>query len=171
MRFPTSKSWNTLKLMAALAVASAVGFMYQPTPDSSSNVISVVVTIVSILAGFLVAAMVFVTKPVIKYARDGRELQLMKKSVKRMLLRFRLIFFLFIITLCLSILTYVSPSQYRWILEKVFVSISFFDLLISFTLPKTLIAIHMQMYQLEIDKFKPDVVKEAERNQALRRVK
>ena len=169
--FSTSKSWSAARLVSALVVAGVVGFMYQPTPENSSNVIGLVVTIVSILAGFLIAAMVFVTKPVIRYARDGRELQLMKKSVKRMLLRFRLIFFLFLVTLCLSVLIYVSPSQHRWILEKVFVFISFFDLLIAFTLPKILISIHMQIYQLEIDKFKPDIIKEAERKQALRRVK
>ena len=163
----SSKILNSIVLLGAITVSVTVGIVHQPTLEKESNLISIVVTIVSILSGILIAVMVFVTKPVIKYARDGRELQMMKESVKKAFFRLKVMFLLFILTLCLAVLIYVVPDKYRWIVEKFFVSIAFLDLIISFALPFSLASIHMEMYQSKIDEYKPDIVKEAEekRNQ------
>ena len=150
-----------IEITIAAVFSVMIGITFQPTAEGDFEVVRTVVTIISVLAGFLIASMVIVAKPAITYAKDGRELQLMKDSVYRMLLRFKLIFLLFIATLCLALAIRLSSDHYKWVLEMVFLSLSVFDLLISLKIPGILISMHMDIYDLEIEKHQPKIVHKA----------
>ena len=174
-----SKPISKVMILVRLCVfifSIAVGYLCQPLLDKDGiAAIGTVVTILSILAGFLIAIMVFVTEPTLRYAKNFRELQLMRRKVRLMLLKCRILFSLYLVTLFLALSVQVVPQNSGlWIqvLEVAFISFSLFVLLESFTLPRALMIMHMEIYDQELRKCQPGSVdKEEKRAGHIRMVK
>lgn len=174
-----SKPVNKVIIIVRLCVivfSSIVGYLCQPLLDEKGiAVVGTVVTIVSILAGFLIAIMVFVTEPTLRYAKNFRELQLRRRQVRLMLLKCKVLFSLYLITLFFALSVQIVPeSSETWsqILEIAFISFSLFVLLESFTLPSALMTMHMEIYDQELRKCQPTSVdKEEKRAGHIRMIK
>ena len=162
--------------LCVIIFSLAIGYLCQPMLDENGiAAVGTVVTIVSILAGFLIAIMVFVTEPTLRYAKNFRELQLRRGQVRLMLLKCRVLFSLYLITLFLALSVQVVPQNLEpWsqVLEIAFISFSLFVLLESFTLPSALMTMHMEIYDQELRKCQPrSVDKEEKRVGHIRMVK
>lgn len=161
----TTIDWRRLaKLTAAILVSVAVGYYCQPLVAKNKDAVNAVVTIFSILAGFLIAVITLVAEPILRQAKDWQELQLMKQTVKRKLFRQRVLFFIYLLTLGVALSTFLVPENQidwrRW-LEGTFLGLATFVFLASFGLPGSLIKIQMDRYEAELDATKPQVLKDA----------
>lgn len=160
----TTDWWRIAKLATAIVVSSAVGYYCQPLVAKNKDAVNTVVTIFSILAGFLIAVITLIAEPTLKQAKSWQELQLMKKTVKRKLFRQKLLFFFYLITLGVALSTFLVPDSQadfrRW-LETIFLGLATFVFLASFDLPGSLMKIQMDRYEAEMDATKPQVLKDA----------
>ena len=156
--------WRLGKLVVAIGVSCAVGYFFQPMVANNTDAVNTVVTIFSILAGFLIAVITLIAEPTLKQAKNWQELQLMKQTVQRKLFRQKLLFFLYLITLGVALGTFLVPDAQaelrRW-LETVFLGLATFVFLASFDLPGSLMKIQMERYEAEMDATKPQVLKDA----------
>lgn len=156
--------WRLGKLAGTIVVSGAVGYLFQPMVAHNTNAVNTVVTIFSILAGFLIAVITLIAEPTLKQAKNWQELQLMKKTVQRKLFRQKLLFFLYLTTLGVALGTFLVPDTYaelrRW-LETIFLGLATFVFLASFELPGSLMKIQMERYEAEMDATKPQVLKDA----------
>jgi hypothetical protein len=156
--------WRLGKLVAAIGVSSTVGYFFQPMVSNNTDAVNTVVTIFSILAGFLIAVITLIAEPTLKQAKNWQELQLMKKTVQRKLFRQKLLFFLYLITLGVALGTFLVPDEQvkllLW-LERTFLALATFVFLASFELPGSLMKIQMERYEAEMDATKPQVLKDA----------
>lgn len=137
-----------------------IGFHSQPVLNrEGAAVVSTIASVIAILAGFLIAVMFFVPKPALKYSRDYIELESRRKNVYDMLWKFKVLFYLYLITLFLAIAVQITPEGYGKLLEAFqisFIAISLFVLVESFTLPKGLMDMHMDIFDKEMRKCKPN---------------
>lgn len=156
--------WRLGKILAALVTSGAIGYWFQPLVAGNKDAVNTVVTIFSILAGFLIAVITLIAEPTLKQAKNWGELQMMKATVQRKLLRQKLLFFLYLLTLGVALGTFLVPAEMlelrRW-LETVFLGLATFVFLASFDLPGSLMKIQMERYEAEMAATKPEVLKAA----------
>lgn len=155
-------AWARLIGLGALLLASTSGgYFLQPLISGNSDAINTVVTIFSILAGFLIAVITFIGDP---GASGWKDLQLGKREVSAKLRRHRILFYLYLLTLGLALSMYVVPSTWlstvMWI-ERLFVGVAVFVFLASFTLPSSLSQLQMDRYQAALNEQKPEYLKDA----------
>ena len=156
--------WRIGKLVVAIGVSAAVGYWFQPLVANNKDAVNTVVTIFSILAGFLIAVITLIAEPTLEQSKNWQELQLMKKTVQRKLFRQKLLFFFYLVTLGVALGTFLVPDAQadlrRW-LETVFLGLATFVFFASFDLPGSLMKIQMDRYEAEMDATKPQVLKDA----------
>ncbi|QIZ82594.1 hypothetical protein HFZ77_14200 [Thalassovita gelatinovora] len=138
----------------------AAGYWGQPLVSNNTDAINTIVTVFSILAGFLIAVITFLGDP---GARGWDQLQLDKKSMEAKLWRHEVLFYLYLVTLGLALFMFVLPEEYEkttlW-LERLFVGSAVFVFLASFALPQSLSALQMERYQSKLDDDLPQVLKD-----------
>lgn len=157
-------SKRVLKLFLASAFSGFVGWNFRPMIAGNADAINTIVTIFSILAGFLIAVMTFIAEPVLRRARRWEDLQSMKKTVKRQLLRQKILFFLYLTTLGLALTMYLIPDGCLVIMkwsEILFLSLATFVFLASFTLPSSLINVQIERYEAALQDKRPKVLSDA----------
>jgi hypothetical protein len=154
------------KLFTALGLSCYVGYRFQPMVADNSDAVNTVVTIFSILAGFLIAVITLIAEPTLQQARDWNELQVMKETVRRQLLRQKILFFLYLVTLGFALMMYLVPATMtdvmRW-LQSAFLGLATFVFLASFSLPGSLMKIQMDRYEAALEDTRPSVVSEAKK--------
>lgn len=159
-----SFDWRrVVKLALACLMSGYVGYKYQPMVSDNPNAVNAVITIFSILAGFLIAVITFIAEPTLQQARSWQELQLMKKTVENKLLRQKILFFLYLFTLGVALVMYLVPQDMDEIqkyLQISFLSLATFVFLASFSLPGSLMRIQMERYEAALDKTRPKVLKD-----------
>lgn len=153
-----------LKLVISITVSAFVGYFFQPMITKNANAVNTVVTVFSVLAGFLIALLTLIAEPTLKRAKDWQELQLMKSTIERKLLRQKILFFMYLLTLGVAISTFLIPDNMdnmdniRVYVEIAFLGLTTFVFISSFGLPGSLIDIQMERYSIEMDKSKPKVL-------------
>lgn len=156
--------WRLAKLFMALGVSGYVGHRFQPMVANNPDAVNTVVTIFSILAGFLIAVITFIAEPTLQQAKTWDEIQQMKETVRRKLFRQTLLFFLYLLTLGVALAMYLTPTAMvevlRW-LQTVFLGLATFVFLASFTLPGSLMKIQMERYEAALEDSRPKVVTDA----------
>lgn len=153
--------WRLAKLIIALGVSGFVGYRFQPMVSNNPDAVNTVVTIFSILAGFLIAVITFIAEPTLQAAKNWQELQLMKETVRRNLFRQKLLFFPYLLTLGIALAMYLTPPAsievLKW-LQMVFLALAAFVFLASFSLPGSLMKIQMERYEAALEETRPSVV-------------
>ncbi|MFG1282437.1 hypothetical protein [Xanthobacter autotrophicus] len=150
-----------LKLVISILASAFVGYFFQPMITKNANAVNTVVTVFSVLAGFLIALLTLIAEPTLKRAKDWQELQLMKSTIERKLLRQKILFFMYLLTLGVAISTFLIPDNMeniRVYVEITFLGLTTFVFISSFGLPGSLIDIQMERYSIEMDKSKPKVL-------------
>lgn len=117
-----SVDWKrTISLSACIIFSIFIGLEFHPLIDNNANAVNVIVTIFSILAGFLIAAITFIVEPVINKSSSWEELQLLKPVVKRKMLRHKLLFILYLMTLGCALFIFLIPDKnsasYKYLLN------------------------------------------------------
>lgn len=154
------------KLLFAVAVSVFVGYQLQPMVSNNQDAVNTVVTIFSILAGFLIAAITFIMEPTLQQAKNWEELQHMKKTMQRRMFRQKILFFLYLLTLGFALAMYLTPASMieitRW-LQALFLGLATFVFIASFSLPGSLMRIQMERYEAALEQTRPEVVSDAKR--------
>ncbi|GHC65641.1 hypothetical protein [Neogemmobacter tilapiae] len=161
---PTIDYLRLLKLIVALMVSCTVGYFLQPLISNNEDAVNAVVTIFSILAGFLIAVITLIAEPTLKQAKNWQELQMMKATVQRRLFRQKLLFFLYLLTLGAALGIFLVPDTHIGLqcsLEVGFLGLATFVFLASFELPGSLMKIQMDRYEAEMDATKPQILQDA----------
>ena len=165
---PNAKTdwWRLLKIGLAVVVSAFVGYRFQPMVANNTDAVNTVVTIFSILAGFLIAVITFIAEPTLKQAKNWQELQLMKDTIRRQLFRQKILFFLYLLTLGIALAMFLTPETMtevlRW-MQMVFLGLATFVFLASFTLPSSLMKIQLERYEAALDESKPQAIKDAKK--------
>ncbi|CUH67951.1 hypothetical protein TG4357_03302 [Thalassovita gelatinovora] len=151
---------RAIGLVVTIGFSVAAGYWGQPLVSNNTDAINTIVTVFSILAGFLIAVITFLGDP---GARGWDQLQLDKKSMEAKLWRHEVLFYLYLVTLGLALFMFVLPEEYEkttlW-LERLFVGSAVFVFLASFALPQSLSALQMERYQSKLDDDLPQVLKD-----------
>ncbi len=156
--------WMRLSVLLIGAIVSlSAGYYLQPMISGNKEAINTIVTIFSILAGFLIAVITFIADPVIKAANGWQDLQHKKRNVRNKIFRHRLLFYFYLISLGLALSMFLLPSTFVkttiW-LERGFLTVSTFVFLASFKLPGSLMDLQMARYEAELEDKKPEVLKD-----------
>ncbi len=128
-------------------ISGIAGAVYgQPLIHGNDQAINVIVTVFSILAGFLVAIMTIMGDPGVFSGRSWRAHELNRKNVFNRLVRQKWMFFLYLITLGLilvsSLIEVVSPNLVTWI-ERFYLGLAVSAFILSFGLPSALMEIQL----------------------------
>ncbi|MDQ0503690.1 hypothetical protein [Xanthobacter agilis] len=154
------------KIIVALVISCAVGYFFQPMVSKNKDAVNTVVTIFSILAGFLIALITLISEPTLRQAKDWRELQMMKNTIERKLLRQKILFFMYLLTLGVALSTFLIPDNFEcarmWV-ESVFLALATFVFIASFGLPGSLMKIQMERYSAAMDETKPSILKDIDK--------
>jgi len=158
--------WRLTQLVVAVGVSGLIGYRFQPMVANNPNAVNTVVTIFSILAGFLIAVITFIAEPTLQQARTWDELQRMKETVRRKLIRQKLLFFLYLLTLGIALAMFLTPptmlEPLKW-LQTAFLGLATFVFLASFSLPGSLMKIQMERYEAALEDSRPKVVTDAKK--------
>jgi hypothetical protein len=102
---------RTGSLLACLFFSIFIGTEFHPLIDDNPNAVNVIVTVFSILAGFLIASITFIIEPIISKSSNWRELQLLKPSIERKMIRHKYLFILYLITLGCALFMFLLPDK------------------------------------------------------------
>lgn len=160
--------WVRVALLATAASLSLGGGYYlYPLISGNKDAVNAIITVFSILAGFLIAVTTLLTEPVLKAATTWSELQTMRSTLQRKFRRYQLLFFLYLLCLGLAIATYVIPqalAPIRSALEYTFTSLSIFVFLCSLFLPTSLMQAQMERYDATLKEKAPQALVRAMRD-------
>lgn len=153
---------RVVPLAFSALISVACGYYLQPLISGNEQAINTIVTIFSILAGFLIAVITFIAEPTIRAATSWKDLQLNKRNVRNRIFRHRLLFYLYLITLGLAFCMFLLPDEFvratLW-MERGFIGLSAFVFISSFKLPGSLMELQMARYEAELEEKKPPVLK------------
>ena len=140
-------AWHRLAYAAlSITVASVLTPVLLPWYHGNSDARSVLVTVFSILAGFLVAVMAIVADDRSLVGRNWREDTFFLRSIRAQLTRHRLLFQLYLLILVLCFVDALhpnwSPDLQLWV-ERVTIFLSLIGLMFSFLLPEQLTRRHL----------------------------
>lgn len=156
--------YKRIGLLLICAIIALVGCnIGQPLIHGNKEAINVIVTVFSILAGFLVAITTIMGDPSILLPGSWRIAEQQRSSIENKLNRQQLLFYLYLITLLLIFIAALLPDESKChalfkvmlcpqkILEKTYLFCAIFGFLVSFSLPTSLSRIQMDRVDAIID--------------------
>lgn len=156
-----------IQFFFAIALSALVAYYGQPAIAGKSDAINVLVTIYSVLAGILIAVITLIGDPsVLDTDGSWRRTYLSSKLPKIKLLRMKILFHTYLITLLLVFLSYLVPRESFphakvWI-ERGLVFFAFMALLSSFKLPGAVIEVQRSRLDKKIaEQRKKDGIKDS----------
>lgn len=145
--------WKTLYLIFSVAMGICVGFLGQSFIQDNKSATNVIVTVFSILAGFLIAVFSLLSNPAFIMRGSWRIASLQRNEIRRRLIKHKILFYLYLLVLALILCN--SMIEDRWLLasriiEHVFLGIATTGFLLSFTLPTEIINFQIDYFDHEI---------------------
>lgn len=138
----------------ALVVAVFISFYAQPLIHDNDQAVNVIVTVFSILSGFLVAIIAIIGDPMLLTPGSWRAAEMGSAVIHKRLLRHQRLFVLYLITLLLifvsTLLKKTSSPLCGWI-ERIYLFFSAVAFLFSLWLPSTLMNMQKERIEKEID--------------------
>ena len=151
MRYDTTR---ILFIIFALLTGIAAAIYGQPYIHENDRAINVIVTALSILAGFLVAIMTIIGDPGMFSGRGWRYAEVARGNLVNRLSRQKWMFILYLATLSLiltaSLLEKAVPSVTIWI-ERIYLCTAVMAFILSFGLPSSLMNIQLKRHDELID--------------------
>ncbi|MDW7746578.1 hypothetical protein [Halomonas sp.] len=139
--------------ITSVVIAGLAGWLLQPWYHRSEDATSVLVTVFSILAGFLAAVMAIVANDRVLRGRNWRQDTYYLGEIRRELLRHSVTFYVYLAVLVLAFLTSISSTWPLWVQRWTEHGLLFFATLgifHSFQLPKILSRKHVTAMEKEI---------------------
>jgi hypothetical protein len=146
--------WGKILYFAIAAAAGiASGWCGQPLIHHNEQAVTVIVTVFSILAGFLVAITTILSDPGPVVRRSWRTMELHRDNIVRRISRQKWLFVLYLITLGLILastsIDRIWPCAVVW-LERIYLGMAVAAFLISLSLPWSLTRIQLDRYDEQI---------------------
>jgi arginine exporter protein ArgO len=136
-----------LFLFMCFTVSLCVAYWGQPLISGNESAINTVVTIFSILAGFLIAVISLMVEPFMRGVKTEAEISIIKDVVYRKLLRQCIIFYMYLITLGFAIVMFLIPENFITVqiwLQRGFLFLATAVFVLSFSLPGSLIRLQLE---------------------------
>ncbi len=146
----------------ALVVSSAAAYFGQPAIHGNDQAVNVIVTVYSILAGFVVAILGIVGDPALLPHRSWRIATARRDEIRQRIVRYGVLFVLYLITLLLVFLAALLKDDsgcWRVFLERAYLFCGTFSFMFSFVLPFILIKVHNQRLDEEIKRIDDELSK------------
>lgn len=141
-------SWRKVLYFAlCVLVAGFFAWLFQPKYHDNSNSLTVLVTVFSILAGFLVAIMAIVGNDRALRGRNWRQDTFYLLDIRRSLKRHAMLFYLYLMILALAFLASLNLGWYSYIqvgVECFLLFLACLAMLLSFSLPGQLTRHHIE---------------------------
>lgn len=138
----------------ATILAVLLSYYGQPLIHGNSEAINVIVTVFSVLAGFLVAIITIVGDPVLLPPGTWRAAEMDREKLTRRLVRHRWLFTLYLITLALIFLSLLLQKQYPrmtvWF-ERGHLFFGILSFILSMKLPGSLMRIQKERIEAVIE--------------------
>lgn len=132
-------------------ISAFVGWYGQPFVHGNEEARSVIVNVFSILAGFLITVMTLLGEPGLFRGRTWRSDAVRRKNVHRRLLRHKILFLAYLVTLGLIFVTTILADQkpegrcVLW-LERIYLFTAVFAFLCSLILPSRLMSLQLAQF-------------------------
>lgn len=144
-----------IKYAAAVILYSGAGAYFgQPLIHGNDNAINIIVTVFSILAGFLVAIITIIGDPSSLPSGGWQRARLGSEVLYNRLTRHRLLFLLYLTTLLLIFVASLIKGKViildTWI-ERIYLFFSIAAFSLSFQLPTSLMNLHKERIEHEIE--------------------
>ncbi len=138
-----------------IALSAAAVYWGQPLISGNTQAINLIVTVFSILAGFLVGIITLLGDPAMLPGKTWRGAFLAKGLLARRILRKKFLFLAYLLTLALIMVSFLvqksQPALNVWI-ERSYVFLGTFAFLASLQLPWTLSRIQIDRMEAEVSK-------------------
>ncbi len=139
--------------LASWVLAGVASWQLQPWYHTSKDAVTVIVTVFSILAGFLAAVMAIVANDRMLRGRNWRQDTYYLRLIRNELLRYKLTFYIYLSVLVLSFLATLSsswPDLAQRIVEHGLLFFSTLGILHSFQLPEIIGRKHVSALEHKI---------------------
>lgn len=161
-----SRSFIASSVAAFLCVI--FGASHHELVAGNKDAINIIVTVFSILAGFLAAMIGLVSDAFLAHAKNWHELRTIKKAIINRLIRQQVLFFIYLLTLGTAAALFLLPPEFvetrKWV-EGAFLSLATFSFIMSFTLPTTLFRLQVERYELKMRSMEPSAISQVRRDQ------
>lgn len=142
-------------LFAAIVFLSAVlAYLGQPLIHGNANAVNVVVTVFSVLAGFLVAIIAIVGDVTVMTPGSWRAVEMNRRLAVTRLNRHKHLFLLYLVTLALIFVSLLFDKAWAsatvW-LERFYLGFGTLAFCLSLRLPSTLMGAQLERIELEIE--------------------
>lgn len=146
---------SKIKFAIAVTLYSGLGAYYgQPLIHGNDNAINIIVTFFSILAGFLVVIITIIGDPASLPSGGWQRARLGSEVLYNRLMRHRLLFLLYLTTLLLIFVATLVKGKFAavdvWI-ERTYLFFSIAAFSLSFQLPTSLMNLHKERIEHEIE--------------------
>ena len=146
---------SKIKFAVAIILYSAVGSYFgQPLIHENDNAINIIVTVFSILAGFLVAIITIIGDPSSLPSGGWQRARIGSEVLYNRLTRHKLLFLMYLTTLLLIFVSVLlkgkAPQLDVWV-ERAYLFFSIAAFSLSFQLPSALMNLHMERIEHEIE--------------------
>lgn len=147
--------WKRL-LFVGFSILSGVivGIKGQPYIHNNDQAVNIIVTVFSILAGFLIAIMTIIGEPGVLAGRSWRYHEKNRKNVFARLIRQKWMFYLYIITLGLIFIASLAAKSYPEFvkyIEMVYLGGATVAFILSLGLPSALLRIQLERHDAVLD--------------------
>lgn len=143
----------------ATVFAVIMAIILQPNIHGNEFAINMIVTVFSILSGFLVGIIIFLGEPSFMPPGDWRDAQLSKKVILSRLVKHKWLFRLYLGTVTIVFMSVLVPKEFPnlilW-LERGYLFLAILALLLSFRLPSVLLQFQTDRLDLEIKRRRLD---------------
>jgi hypothetical protein len=148
-------AWGSIVyVVLSCGIGAFAGYFGQPLVHTSDRAVNVIVTLFSVLAGFLVAIVTLIGDPTIYTGRTWRVQELALDRIRKRLDRQKVLFFIYLLTLGLVFLSTLIPKQFTvavfWS-ERAYLAIAVLAFMLSLRLPGALMKIQMERHGAMIE--------------------
>lgn len=146
--------WTFARHLAiCLASAIVLAPLLQPAYHGNADAMTALVTVFTVLAGFMLAVMALAADGRNLRRRDWRQDTYFLKEIRDRLARYRIMFHLYLLVPALAILTYIGPAwgdSVQRFAEGFVLFLAIFALLWSFRIPGEITSAHVRQLQAAI---------------------
>ncbi len=144
-----------IKYAVAIILYSSIGAYWgQPLIHGNDNAVNIIVTVFSVLAGFLVAIITIIGDPSSLPSGGWQRARLGSEVLYNRLTRHRLLFIMYLITLVFIFIASLVKGKIEhldiWI-ERIFLFCTVAAFILSFQLPTSLMNLHKERIEHEIE--------------------
>ncbi len=147
--------FSKIKYAVAILLYSGAGAYWgQPLIHGNDNAIGVIVTVFSILAGFLVAIITIIGDPSSLPSGGWQRARLGSEMLYNRLTRHRLLFLIYLITLLFVFIAALIQGKVAFLdiwVERIFLFFAIAAFSLSFQLPASLMNLHKERIEQEIE--------------------